>query len=797
MGFLAVFWPIRSQRGEAHGVARALRPRALRVLLFPPRVQKPSCHLLFNGYCALVLCVCFPALGQQGGRALAERHLPVAPLSAAILQLNWECQFQFAGYFVALDKGYYRDVGLDVTILEGGPGMSPVDSVLAGDAHFGVARSGLLFQRIRGRPVVVLAAIFQHSPVVMITKASSGIATPQDMVGRRVMLLEGDNSAEYVAMLRSEGISLDDITMVPSSSGLDDFIKGKMDVLTGYVTNEPHCLEKRGISISMIRPQNYGIDFYGDCLFTSQHIIDQNPHRVSAFRLASLRGWEYAMAHSTEVIDDILPRYGVRKDRDLLLHEAEEMRDLIHPGTVIMGHMNPGRWQSMAETYARLGMMRSDFSIEGFIYDSNLSPDYRWLRWLTFAAFLLLIGGILCMVWDIQMRRTFSRRIAALSQNEEHFKELAELLPEAAWELDLRGNITFGNGAALRQFGYSPHDLVKGLTYLDLVVPGDRPKAQSDLARAIGGERIGLTEYEAVRKDGSTFPILFRARAVRRGKVTIGFRGVVMDITERRRAERDRLELERQMQYAQKLESLRVMASGIAHDFNNILMGMLANTDLLLADLPSDSLARDCAQQIGESVHRAADLAKQMLAYSGGGHLSTAQVDLSALIQEIADSLSATVPPSIQLDLQLAHVLPLIEADGEQVQHVVIDLVANAVEAIGDADGRITIRTGARTCDRSFLAATHVDDRLACGTYVFVDVVDTGCGIGEVEIKRVFEPFYTTKFTGRGLGLAAVLGIVRRHSGAIKVHSRVGEGTTFTALFPACQEENNGGDEDL
>lgn len=260
------------------------------------------------------------------------------------------------------------------------------------------------------------------------------------------------------------------------------------------------------------------------------------------------------------------------------------------------------------------------------------------------------------------------------------------------------------------------------------------------------------------------------------------------DITSRVEAERERGRLEAQIQAAQKLESLGVLAGGIAHDFNNILVGILGNADLAMMDLAPESPVRRRLAGIIEASERAADLTNQMLAYSGKGRFVVEHVDITSLVQEMTHLLevSASKKAVIKYDLAPGQ-LPPVEADVTQIRQVMVNLVTNASEALGDGVGIITIRTRPMYCDRDYLRSTYIDEELPEGQYVVLEISDTGCGMDSETLEQIFDPFFTTKFTGRGLGLAAVLGIIRGHRGAVKVYSEPGHGTSFRILLPAAE----------
>jgi len=262
----------------------------------------------------------------------------------------------------------------------------------------------------------------------------------------------------------------------------------------------------------------------------------------------------------------------------------------------------------------------------------------------------------------------------------------------------------------------------------------------------------------------------------------------VRDVTTIKRGEEDRRELEAQIQHTQKLESLGVLAGGIAHDFNNLLMAILGNADLALMDLSPVSPVRNSLSEIKKASLRAAELAKQMLAYSGKGRFVVEPLDLSELVEEMTHMLQASISKKAVLKFHFADALPAIQADATQIRQVVMNLITNASEAICDRGGFISITTGVMQVDRQYLRETYLDENLPTGTYVMLEVADSGCGMDAETQARIFDPFFTTKFTGRGLGMAAVMGIVRGHGGAIKIYSEVGKGTTMKVLIPAISD---------
>ena len=375
----------------------------------------------------------------------------------------------------------------------------------------------------------------------------------------------------------------------------------------------------------------------------------------------------------------------------------------------------------------------------------------------------------------------------ALMESEQRFRTLMEDIPSvAAQGYALDGTVLFWNRASELLYGYSQEEAL-GANLLDLIIPEEMREGVIGAIRRMieSGEAIPAGELLLKRKDGSSVPV-FSSHALLN---PIGGQPELfcldIDLTERKCAEEQRIKLEQQFLHAQKLESLGVLAGGIAHDFNNILMAIMGNADLALMRINKESPAVENLHRIEQASARAADLAKQMLAYSGKGKFVVENIDLNILMEEMLHMLEVSISKKTVLRLNQYTPLPSVEADATQMRQITMNLVINASEAIGEKSGVIAITTGCMDCDRSYLKDFWLDENISEGLYVYLEIADTGCGMDKETLSKLFDPFFTTKFTGRGLGMAAVLGIVRSHKGAIKVYSEPKRGTTFKILLPA------------
>src|SRR5215471_9022988 len=280
---------------------------------------------------------------------------PASALDQVTLQLKWRHQFQFAGYYAAIEKGFYRESGIEVAIREGGPGIDVGSTVALGATDFGVCTNSLLLDKTQRANTVVLAVIFQHSAAVILTPHRAGIRSISELKGHSLM--DAPDSDDIAAMLKHEGVDYASLPRVMNDGNPRHLLNGGADAMVAYSTNEPYAFEKLGTPYLIFSPRAFGFDFYGDNLCTSKEQVAKHPERVEEFRAASLKGWEYALAHKEEIVDLILRRYSTRKTREALLFEAKQTELLIQPRLVPIGDQTMERWTSIADTYVSLGMI--------------------------------------------------------------------------------------------------------------------------------------------------------------------------------------------------------------------------------------------------------------------------------------------------------------------------------------------------------------------------------------------------------------------------------------------------------
>ncbi len=377
---------------------------------------------------------------------------------------------------------------------------------------------------------------------------------------------------------------------------------------------------------------------------------------------------------------------------------------------------------------------------------------------------------------------------------EKRYQNLTHLVPVGIFQANAKSRCVYVNQRWCEITGLSPEEAL-GDGWRRSIHPADREFFFTQWQEA-GRARTPLRyEYRLKRPDGAATWVLGPGMAERDAAVEIiGYLGTLTDVTEHHRAtdaleqaNRQRRRLEAQVLQAQKLESLGVLAGGVAHDFNNYLSAILGNVALLLLKLPADSALLPMLHTIERTGHHAAEVANQLLTFTGKGESETRLLDLDELVEEMAHLLKISVPRGIRLRRPPAGDLPPIQGDPNQIRQVVMNLILNAADAIGDAAGEITLSTSAGSIDRDYLGKTYLGEDLPEGPYVVLEVSDTGCGMDETTRDRLFDPFFTTKPDGRGLGMASVLGTVRGHRGAIKVDSEPGRGSTLRVHFAAAE----------
>lgn len=703
---------------------------------------------------------------------------------AVTMQLKWSHQFQFAGYYAALHRGFYRQEGLQVTIKPGGPEVVVDDEVLSGRTDFGVLGSELIRMRTSGEPLVLLAVIMQHSPRAIIVRDDSGINAPADLVGRRLMINRNED-AEFRAMLSAEGIGYEKLSVAPKNDTAEaEFIAGRIDGLNGSIGNQPFTFQAAGIPVKTIRPISYGIDFYGDSLFTSADYVKDHPERVEKFRRATLQGWYYAMDHIEEMVDLIAAEYAPDKSREHLLFEAQALRRLILPDLVDIGHVSRHRLERIAQIYADLQLIPSGYSLQGFVYDPsrNNGSIARFVALLAIVLTIAFIGGMILLSFNARLKKRVAERTAELRNSNALLKAVIEGTSDAIFLKNSQGQYLLANSAALQVMGKAasevlgrddrelfPAEVAAMITETDRrVLQTGQQQSTEELLETSAGPSWWLANKSPYRDETGTI---------------IGLVGISRNISELKHAENDRKVLQKQLMQAQKMESIGNLAGGIAHDFNNILAAMLGYTEIARDEIAAGSQAASDLDQVMAAGLRAKELIQQILTFSRRTETEKMVIQPAVLVKETIKLLRSSLPATIAIEQQIAGDCGFILADPTQIHQILMNFCTNALHAMEEKGGTLTISLQPKTLTGSDLRR---EPGVQPGKFIRLSVADTGSGIAPEIQDKIFEPYFTTKGVGKGtgMGLSIVHGIVKECHGFITCRSTLGEGTEFEVFLP-------------
>ncbi|MCG2586298.1 PAS domain S-box protein [Massilia sp. TS11] len=486
----------------------------------------------------------------------AASLLAAAPARAAApeklrIQLKWLHEWQFAGFYAALEQGYYREAGLDVSLVEGSSTEDPAAEVLHGRAEYGISNTNLLIQRAQGFPLVVLSTIFQHSPAILL--ARKGESARALRRGASIMIFP--YSVELQALLARNGVPVSSLRRIEHSQDPDDLLSGKVDLMSSYVGALPYQFEKLGKGYDAISPRASGIDFYGGVLFTSETELREHPVRAAAVREATLRGWKYAISHPDEMVDLIRARYPNAPSAEQLRFEAERMLPLLESGIVELGYSNPERWRQIADAYAELGLVPANFKLDGFLYEPP-EPDNRMLHVALGLATVLLLAAAVVAWRFARLNAALRAERAALHETQQRLSStehlhgfVLESSGEGIWQWT-RGAAELVLSPRYQQIlGYNEGELVlRADDWLLHVHPEDQARVKGEVDAFLqpgsqGAARRFESELRMVCRNGSWRWVLVRGMVLRLdpdGRMR-QLAGTLSDISHRKQAEEDRI----------------------------------------------------------------------------------------------------------------------------------------------------------------------------------------------------------------------------------------------------------------
>ena len=736
-----------------------------------------------------------------------------AAADKVILQLCWDHQFQFAGYYAAAWQGYFSEVGLDVEIRPGfsqhGDLVNPIDEVTSHRTEFGVAAGELLRAGRASSQLVALAPFFQESPLIFYGPADLQLESPADLARKRIGMFARGNTGEFAIkiMLHKAGLDLaeDFPKFVIIRNGPRDIAAGRVDLAAGYTIERDRLEQLTGGPLAVLKPSNFGVNFYGDTLFTRRSLAEQNPELVKAFVDASKKGWRFALAHSDRVIERIvrdLPRtLPVQDLKNFNRNQASIVATYTHFPVVSLAKNDPKRWREVHDSLKSVGVASGAPPSRGFVFDPQRDAAER-KRYLATGAFVLLILAALAAVvaWVASLRgavKTRTKELEAeiaerkliekeIERSDNDKKLILNAAGEGIYGVDLDGQIKFANPAAAEMVGWKVSELL-GKTQHDVIhhsradgTPYPPQDCAIYAAMADGELHHGCDEV-FWRKDGSYFPVEFKSRPIRNeNNAIVGAVVTFNDISERKA-------MERQLVQSQKMEVVGQLTGGVAHDFNNLLAIISGNVELIEMELSENAGLMEHIRRTMSAIERGANLTQHLLAFSRQQTLSPRPTDLTQLTAEFMDILTRTLTETVEIKVKHEEGVWPVLVDPHQLESAILNLAVNARDAMPDG-GVLTIETRKARLDESDVSQIG---GIAAGEYVILSVSDTGIGISAQDLEHVFEPFFTTKEVGKGsgLGLSMVYGFVRQSGGQVAVESRVGVGTTVRVYLPRHNDE--------
>lgn len=701
-------------------------------------------------------------------------------LTPVKLQLKWHHQFQFAGYYAAQIKGYYKNAGLDVELIEGNANRKVVNEVVSGNADFGVTASDILQDYIAGKPVVVVSVIFQHNPYAILTLDEYKINTPTDFKGKKIMAAEDQGWPILKALFLKEGIQAEKINVLPHSWNINDLASGKVDAISGYSTVEPYYLRELGYHVKVINPIDYGIDFYGDLLFTSREMAEKHPVRVEKFNQATLKGWQYAMKHPEEIIDYILTLPGTKErnvSRKSLRYEAAEMNKLILPDLVAIGNINPGRWETMLSIYKKLGLANNNIKIGDLLYISRSERKAgnfdKLLYTIGFGALLFIIA--LTVNW--RLRTLVKKRTKALVSeinNRNEAEQRLELAIEAAgmgiWDRNLDTDEINYDEKWLENIGCDPESFADHNKWIQNIHPDDQP----GIIESVKALRDGKTNYNNLTyriktKQGYwkwilSFSKQFNTKNGRR------VAGAIMDVDVLKSKEIELEELTKALTKTNK--ELEKFAYITSHNLRAPVVNLMSLTEMQAEENIPEDLKKEIEVKIHESVKRLDETLNdlvEIVASRASGEIISEKLDFQTELNHVLQSIEKQINDSgAQIDSNFSACSTIIYPK-RYMNSILLNLLTNAVKY--------------RSPDRKLMISikTRIEQK-----YIVLYFSDNGVGFDTERFgKKIFGLYqrFHSKIEGKGLGLYIVKSQIESMDGKIEVDSTPDVGTTFRIYF--------------
>lgn len=731
------------------------------------------------------------------------------------LQLLWKHQFEFAGFYMAKEKGFYKDAGLEVEIKEFGFDINIVDDVLLGTTDIGIGRSSLILDKLNGKNIVLLSAIYQSSPYVLISKQRPDLINIEDFKNKKIMLSDNlGQLASISSMMKMKEIKPTDYIEVPHSFNIEDLVEEKVDLMTTYLSNEPFHLIESGVGYRVFDPKDYGFDFYADLVFTSQTYLEAKEENIEKFRDASLKGWQYAFSNIDETVEVILEKYNSQqKSKKALLYEAAILKKLAYKDGVEFGNINKSRIQEIAYIYKLLGMAnKSDSSLDDIVYKPNKFLDMLvqiFSLELLFAIVGVFILNYLLTLYEQYILRRENKKLEdtvekkteklkIYTQDLEKQKELYDLVFENASSgvllIDIENNkFTECNDKVIKLLGAESKDdvLNKRPSELSPEYQADGQRSETKekelIKQAVDGGELCF-EWLHEKKSGEEFWV-----EITLTKLSIDNKDVLYvtwkDINDKKKVDQELQEsknklqqlnenleekiLERTKELENALSVKSNFLANMSHEIRTPLNGIMGFVDILYKN-ETDEKKQAKLQIVKESSNSLLTIVNDILDFSKIESKKMLVEKTPINIREIFSHVSELFfgkakEKDINITLTIDENLPKNTlGDATRVKQVFSNILSNAIKF---ANNSSTVVVNVNyICD---------ENRLYC------EVIDSGIGIDANNFYSIFNSFeqgdssVSRNYGGTGLGLSLSKTLVELMGGTIGVESELGVGSKF------------------
>ena len=695
------------------------------------------------------------------------------------VQLLWKNQFEFAGFYMAKEKGFYKAEGLDVSLKEFDFSVHIVDDVLSGKADFGVGQSSVVLEALQGKKVVLLNALFQHSPRVLLSKKRADLQTIKDFKNKKIML-DSDlvSTATFSAMMQRNGIKPSDYTILQHSFNVDSLVDGTTDLMTVYRSNEPYELKKRGIDFTLFDPADYGFDMYANILFTSQEYLQIHPQIVKKFQKATLKGWEYAFSHIGESVDVILEKYNTQhKSREALLYEAKVLQKLAYDKSAPFATISPLKIYNIANIYRLLGMTNAkDSALEGVFYKQDTMLDFLKNPIFDEALGILLALIILVIILGFYKQLILKREniklealVEELAKQKKTFKALYDHSRDGIALLDMQSNFTDVNPAYSEMTGFTYEELLKK-SCLELTVEEDIEKSRIAMQEVLEVGFIQNFQKRCRVKGNKVLNVNMSMTHLQNPEqILISVR----DVTHEEEIKAKLLDAKKRAEEA-NLEKSSFLAN-MSHEIRTPMNGIIGLTHLVLQS-NLDEKQKNYLQKIDDSAKLLLEIINDILDLS--------KIEAKKLELEKRDFTMYDILTSVEnllsfkaqekgLDFQidcLCECEAKLHGDSLRISQILINLLNNAI----------------KFTDKGFVKLHILYQDMLCR----FEVTDSGIGMTQEQQEKLFQAFIqadvstTRKYGGTGLGLNISKHLVELMHGKIWVESEYGRGSKFIVEIP-------------